>query len=173
MQNTREDIFEEPAVQRKLEEIKRAVGEKEAVDMLNATLDIFELFVFSSPFMSLLTYLCEQARHAVLYKSLNGVSIEDEFADLIRAVWGAEINSRGSKKKLLQIIAKLPAARFEDYVGRTFHNKGLLDSMEKEDRLVLLEAAEEILRPVAFQLDKGALKRIIDQSDDPSSESQE
>lgn len=116
----------------------------------------------------MLTYLCEQARHAVLFKSIYSVTIDDEFSDLIKSVWSAEINSMASKKRLRQKISRMPNAKFlrivlaGHLVARVYWTQ-----WDKEDRLILLEAAEEVLRPIAVHLDKGALKRIIDEVGEP------
>ncbi len=159
----RTEVCEEIRDHGKLGEFSGALGEKPAAELFNVIFDILEFFVVSSPFGGLITYVCEQARHAVLFKSVEGVTMDDELGELIRSVWGAEINSRASRKKLLRNIARLPNVKFLRIIlAGHFVTRVYWTQWEKEDRLILLEAAEEVLRPIALHLDKGALKRIID-----------
>ena len=163
----RVDIYEEMDAHGKLREFYRALDEKQAAELFDVVFDILEFFVVGSPIGGLIAYLCEQARHAVLFKSIDSVKIDDELGELIRSVWGAEINSRASKKKLLKNIGKLPGVKFLRMIlAGHFVTRVYWTQWDKEDRLILLEAAEEALRPIALHLDKGALKRIIDEDRD-------
>jgi nucleoside phosphorylase len=163
----RSEIFEQMKAQGKLGEFDGPEAEKKAVELFNVVFDFIEFFALSAPFGGLITYLCEQARHAVLFKSIDSIKIDDQLGELIRLVWSAEINSKASKRDLLRNIAKLPLAKFLRFIlAGHFLTRVYWTQWEKEDRLVLLEAAEEVIRPIALHLDKGALRRIIEDESD-------
>ncbi|HLG90148.1 MAG TPA: hypothetical protein VKZ79_23480, partial [Alphaproteobacteria bacterium] len=113
-------------------------------------------------------YLCEQARHKVLATSVEKSRVEGEIEGMIYSAWLADIDPKRGEAALRAAIKRLPAALFlRISLASHFLTRVYWSHWKKEDRLLLLDAAEETIRPGQFRLDKGKIKRTIENAESP------
>ena len=138
--------------------------------MVSNIADFWEFASLGEPFYAVLHHLTEHARQKVLVKSIEnsrpdndeeGVKF-DQFEELIRGVWLADIDAVAGKTELRAAIANLPRADFcrvslaSHFMVRVYWNH-----WKVEDKEVLLDAAEGALRPLNLSFDKSKIKRMI------------
>jgi hypothetical protein len=91
--------------------------------------------------------------------------------NLIARVWAAEIDAAKEKAALLDAINGLPVVPFLRYTLSThFIARVFWNHWETANRLALLDAAEEALRPIAGTIDKGKVRRMIANKEDDDGE---
>jgi hypothetical protein len=150
-----------------MEPLKNLLGEKydeqETKRLLLGFADLLEYSIVADPFHRLLGFLCEQARHRVLAPSVEHAGVAGIVQKLIHGTWLTDIDSQRGRRRLLKAIRDLPPRPFlrvalaTHYISRVYwHHSG------KANRLTLLDAAEEALKPLSASVDKGQIRRLIE-----------
>jgi hypothetical protein len=132
--------------------------------------DVLEYWFVAEPFRQLIHHLCERARHRVLGISVQNAAVSEDIEKLMHGVWLTDIDSKRGQRILRDAIRDLPTAPFLRVTLATpFMTRVYWNHWKKEDRLTLLEAAEEALKPLALSLNKPRLQRLISRSKPESS----
>jgi nucleoside phosphorylase len=138
---------------------------QELKKLVNNIADVLEFYFVSEPFRRLIHHLCERARHRVLGISVQNADIEGQIERIIHGAWLTDIDSRRGRTALRQAIRQLSAAPFLRVILAThFITRVYWSHSRKEDRLVLLDAAEESIKPLAVTFNKPRLQRYIDRT---------
>jgi hypothetical protein len=140
-------------------------------EFVAAIVDAYEFSVLGSPLRSMFGELGNVAGQAVLRRSVASVSFEAPIEELIAQVWAAEIDATKSKAALLSAIRKIPVAPFlRVSLSTHFMTRVFWNHWDRSNRLALLDAAEECMRPVYGAIDKGRVRRMIDAEEKSSEE---
>ena len=158
------------------EAMKRALTTDEAlVDMpgpenleekrsfVSGVVDIIEYAAMAEPLRRVMHFLSEQARHRVLSPSVEKAPVNGVFEKVLHGTWLIDIDPEKGRKPLREAMKALPRATFlrvtmvSHYLARVYWSH-----WKKEDRLALLDAAEDVLQPLAVEIDKAKLKRLIE-----------
>ncbi|SFV38798.1 Nucleoside phosphorylase [Devosia crocina] len=158
-----EAIKQELTTDEALAELPGEEGVDEKRRFIDGVVDILEYSAMAEPLRRVLGFLCEQARHRVLAPSVEASTVVGAIEKIIHGTWLADIDTTRGKDKLRQAIIDLPPANFfrvilaSHYLARVYWNH-----WHKEDRLHLLNAAEEVIRPLDMKINKSELKRMIE-----------
>lgn len=132
--------------------------------LISSLVDILELAALGEPFRRVVGHLCEQARHRVLATSVANTDVEHLFEKVMHATWLVDIDGKRGRQALRKAIKELPAAPFlritlaSHYLSRVYWNH-----WKKDDRLDLLDSADEVLKPISVRVsDKSELRRLIE-----------
>lgn len=129
-------------------------------------LDLLEYAAMADPLRRVIGFLCEQARHRVLAPSVANAETTGLVEAVIHGTWLVDIDATRGRLPLREAMRQLPRATFfrialaSHYLARVYwaHSK-------KEDRLILLGAAEDAIEPLEVSLNKPELKRYIDKTE--------
>ena len=154
------------------EAIKAVVGDEAAQGEIDETrryvagiVDVLEFAFLSEPVRRILHHLCEGARQKVLGTSVEKAEVSGVMESLVHGAWLADIEVGRGAGALNGAIRGLPATPFlRTALANHFLARVYWSHWKKEDRLALLDAAEEALRPFDVTLNKAELKRLIEQS---------
>jgi hypothetical protein len=125
--------------------------------------ELLELGFLQQPLRRVIEVLCEHARHRVLATSVLRATASIGMEEVIRAAWLADIDSGRGAPVLKKVIKDLPAAPFVRITLAThFLLRVYWSHWKKEDRVVLLNAAEDLLKPLQLGFNKSKLIRLID-----------
>jgi nucleoside phosphorylase len=139
--------------------------------LIDAVIDAYEFSVLGYPVRVVFEQLGNLAAQTVLRSSVSSVSPDDPMENLIARVWAAEIDAAKEKAALLDAINGLPVVPFLRYTLSThFIARVFWNHWETANRLALLDAAEEALRPIAGTIDKGKVRRMISNKEDDDGE---
>ncbi len=158
------------------EEMKRALTTDEAIaDMsgpgddeekrkfVSGVVDIIEYSALATPVRRIMHFLSEQARHRVLSPSVDKAEVTGVMEKIIHGTWLIDIDPERGRKRLKDAMKDLPRATFfritmvSHYLARVYWSH-----WKKDDRLTLLDAAEDILQPLDVDINKAQLKRLIE-----------
>lgn len=150
---TADDVLADMPGPDDLEEKRKFVG---------GMIDIFEYNAMSDPLRRTMMFLCEQARQRVLSPSVEASAVDGAMERLIKGSWLIDIDPDRGRKPLRDAMKNLPRATFlrstmvSHYITRMYwaHDK-------ESSKLALLDAAENILEPLEFGIDKARLKRLV------------
>lgn len=126
-------------------------------------IDIFEYTAMADPVRKIMTFLCEQARQRVLSTSVDAAEVSGVMERLIKGTWLIDIDPDRGRRPLRDAMRGLPRATFlrmtmvSHYMTRMYWAHG-----KKDDKLALLDAADEMLKPLEIDLNKARLKRLIE-----------
>jgi hypothetical protein len=141
------------------------VNLKEHRRIVNNLVDFVEFSFLSFPFRRIVHQLCEQARHRVLATSVEKANVSGEMESIIHATWLADIDGQRGRALLRNALRQLPTAPFLRFVlASHFVMRVYWSHWRQEDRLALLEAADETIKPLSIQFKKPELKRFISKS---------
>ena len=154
------------------EVIKAVVGDVAGQGEIDETrryiagiVDVLEFAFLSEPLRRILHHLCEGARQKVLGTSVEKAEVSGVMELLVHGAWLADIEVARGASALNGAIKGLPATPFlRSALANHFLARVYWSHWKKEDRLALLDAAEEALRPFDVNLNKAELKRLIEQS---------
>ncbi len=150
------------------DDLDKQPDESEVKRLVGTLVDILEYTFLAEPIRRVIGYLCEQARHKVLATSVEKSRVEGEIEGMIYSAWLADIDPKRGEAALRAAIKRLPAALFlRISLASHFLTRVYWSHWKKEDRLLLLDAAEETIRPGQFRLDKGKIKRTIENAESP------
>lgn len=142
---------------------------QEKIEIIEGLVDVLEYSFLSEPFRRIIHHLCEQARHRVLAPSVQKAKVEGEMERIIHAAWLTDIDSKRGSGNLKKSIKGLPVSRFFRMTLAThFLRRVYWSHWNKEDRLTLLDAAVDAMKPVQLTINKPQLKRMIE-NDKPDS----
>ena len=129
---------------------------------VDAILDIMEYATMADPVRRVMNFMCEQARQRVLATSVAGTTFDGPMERIIHGTWLADIDVNRGKSPLKDAIKNLPRATFlritlaSHYMARVYWNH-----WRKDDRLFLLDAAEEAIKPIEYSINKAELIRMV------------
>lgn len=125
--------------------------------------DILEYNAMADPLRRVMNFLSEQARHRVLSPSVDASQVNGVMEGVLKGTWLIDIDPERGRKPLRDAMRKLPRATFfrstmvSHYLARVYWAH-----WKREDRMALLDAAEDILKPLEVDIDKARLKRLIE-----------
>jgi uncharacterized protein (DUF2267 family) len=123
---------------------------------------MIEYSFLASPLSSLLGFLTENARNAVLSTSIRKSSFEDGLPKLVAAIWMADIDSKSGKAALIEQVKLLPTAIFLRAVLCThLIHRVYWHQWRQEDRTALLEVAEIVFRAMDKQIDREEIEKQL------------
>ena len=135
---------------------------QETKKLFKDLVDILEHHVMCQPVLSILGFLTDQARAKVLLNTLVNVQTTG-VANVFRAAWMCEIDPEGGRRALIESLKEVgtaPLVRIglaTHFIARVYwHHSG------KKVRLALLDLAEEAIKPLPMQFDKGRVQRQIE-----------
>lgn len=132
--------------------------------LVRRLIEVVEFSYLAEPFRRVIHYLCEQARHRVLATSVENAEVVGVMESILHAAWLSDIESKRGSAKLKEAIRSCPRAAFlRINLASHFITRVYWSHWKKEDRLALLDAAEEAIVPLHVNLDRGQLQRIIEQ----------
>jgi hypothetical protein len=121
--------------------------------MTGSLLDLMELAMLAQPFVSTMGFLTEQARHQILGSSIEKVGTSALQEEIVKNTWLADLDVRRGKGPLRASVKKLPSAPFFRIVlASHLRSRVYWVQWREEDRLALLEAAEDALYPLGLAI---------------------
>jgi hypothetical protein len=137
----------------------------EARNLIEVIVDYIELIFLQQPFLTVIGYMCEEARDPVLAESINQTSVAGLMETLIKALWLSDINTELERKELLRAIKALPEVQLlRSTIAGHLITRSYWRHWRREDRLSLLDAAHESLKGAGLNYNKTELKRMIEGS---------
>lgn len=142
---------------------------------VEAMVDLLEYAAMADPVRRVMNFMCEQARQRVLATSVANSVPTGTMEKVIHGTWLADIEPARGRGPLKAALKGLPRATFlrltlaSHYLARVYWNH-----WRKDDRLTLLDAAEEAIKPLEHSINKAELKRLVEKhvhKDDGSSAS--
>ncbi|MGA7803454.1 hypothetical protein, partial [Bradyrhizobium sp.] len=155
----------DPEVMEALKDVSEPNDEVAIERLLGGLVDVLQYSLYAAGFRRVLGQLCEGARQRVLATSVEKAVVSGPIELLIHSAWLADIESKRGRDLLVRTIKDLPATPFlRTCLAAHFLERVYWNHWRKEDRIVLLNAAEECLKGVGLNLNKGELKRYIENS---------
>lgn len=143
-----------------------------ARNIMRSIADLLEYIYMLQPFIGIVTHLCEEARDDVLPESIVNTLVEGGVEELIKNLWLSDINVSKGKKRLVDSIKSLPKSKFlRNAIATQLMARVYWKHWRKDDRLSLLDAANESLKGVGQQHKTSELQRIVEKlpdTEDPS-----
>jgi nucleoside phosphorylase len=130
-------------------------------------IELLEYGAMADPIRRVLGFLCEQARHKVLAPSVTNATPGGLMEAVIHGTWLADIDAGRGRQVLRDAIRALPRATFfrmtlaSHYLARVYWSH-----WHKDNRMLLLQAAEDAIEPLEVQINKPELKRLIEREAD-------
>lgn len=143
------------------------ISEAELDSLLDMLVDLMEYTFLTEPIDRVLDHICEQ-KDPIIGNSLESANPGEATGPLLKAVWLSSIDHRKGKPLLDQAIKETPEFRFYRQTLASFLIRRVKWKIShKPTRLLLLDAAESLLKPMQPLLDKGQIKRLVE--NDPQS----
>lgn len=156
----KEKLTEDPEILR----LSSGGGEDfdDAKKLVVGLVDMMEYVFIAEPFRRTVGALCEEAGDVVLAESLSNVTFSTEPERLIHGMWMADVDVPKGKDILIASIKNLPKALFLR-VSLTTHlmRRVFWQHWKKENRLILLDVAEESLKISGQIPEKAKYQRLI------------
>ena len=169
--NIKRDLLEDEA---EIAQFMKSEGDiAEAKRTIAGLVDVLEFMILVRPFTSVVGGLAEEARDNVLAESIVNAEVAGDFEKLVKSFWLADIDTPRGARLLSESIKNLPKARFlRVALAGQLITRAYWRHWKKENRLKLLEVAEESLKAVGLEYDKAGLQRLIqrEQQDDAKDE---
>lgn len=134
-------------------------------------MDSYEFSLLTYPLRLMFEHIGAAAGQKVLRASLASIQPDSDIENLVARIWGAEIDAVREKSALIAAIARLPPFPFlrlalsTHLLARVFW-----DHWETPNRLALLDAVNETLKPLSQTIDKGKVQRQIEKDKGNSGE---
>lgn len=135
-------------------------------DKLRSTIsdyvDMMKFICVSDPFRKVMGGIGEHAKNPILGKSILAAEVDDQFAELIRAIWLSDLelgygeDLLNEKTKTLPKISLLRICISEYLLKQVYWTHA-----KKDHRLKLLDIAEVVLKNVSLNIDSSRIKRAI------------
>ncbi len=160
-----DDLRSELTKDEVLADMPGPVDAAEKKRFVEALLDILKYSALADPVRRVLAFLCEQARHRVLAPSIAAVTLDGPVERIVHGTWLTDVDSRRGASPLRKAIRELPRATFfritlaSHYLARVYWNHWSMDN-----RLILLDAADEAIKPIEAIIDKDRIKRMVERS---------
>lgn len=133
---------------------------------VESIIDVMEYAILAQPIRQIFGYLAEQARHPALYMSVDKSEVEGKLERLIKASWMVDLMPKNGKKFLKESMRDLPRASFLRYtIASHYLSRLFWAHWDKENRTVMLEAAQDVVKPLGVNIDKPKLERLIKDND--------
>ena len=128
--------------------------------------DMMKFLCVSDPFRKVMGSLGDHAKNPILGKSLLAAEMDDQFAELIRAIWLSDLelgygeDLLNEKTKTLPKISLLRICISEYLLKQVYWTHA-----KKDHRLKLLDIAETVLKKVSLNIDSSKIKKAIKDED--------
>jgi hypothetical protein len=161
-QSLKEKLTEDPEILKNLSAGEGADDFDDAKKLVVGLVDMMEYVFVAEPFRRAVGTLCEEASDVVLAQSLANVTFNTEPERVIHGMWMADIDVAKGKELLIGSIKELPKALFLR-VSLTTHlmRRVFWQHWKKDDRLALLDVAEESLKISGQIPEKAKYQRLI------------
>ena len=124
--------------------------------------DMMKFFCVSDPFRKVVGGLGDHAKNPILGKSLLAAEVDDQFAELIRAIWLSDLELGYGEELLNEKTKTLPKISLLRICISEYLLKQVYWTHAKKDhRLKLLDIAETVLKKVALNFDSSKIKKAI------------
>jgi hypothetical protein len=161
----KKELTSDTVISNVLEQGEPDVDRDEITRLISSVADVLEFYFLAEPFRRIVHHLCEQGRHRVLGISVENADVTGQMESIIHGAWLTDIDSKRGRSILGTAIRGLPPAPFlRVTLASHFLTRVYWSHWDSGDRLVLLEAADEAIKPVAIRLNKGRLQRLIDKT---------
>ena len=140
---------------------------EEARTVAGIIVDLLEYLYKVQPIAGATTYICEEARDIVLAESIANTTVEPGIEELLRNLWLSDIDAPRGKKPLTDTIKKLPKAKFLRHaIAAQLMSRVFWSHWRKDDKLSMLDVADESLKGVGIRRKTGQLQRLIEKLPD-------
>ena len=137
---------------------------KQQKQIISDIVTMVEFQILATPLKSVLGFLAENARNAVLASSIRKCSIPSGLPTLIAATWLADIDSVGGREALVREIKSMPPGVFVrvvlaiHLVYRVYWHK-----WRHEDRSALIQAAEEAFKSADLRFNRSDIEHNLEE----------
>jgi len=133
---------------------------------VGSIIDVMEYAILAQPIRQIFGYLAEQARHPALYMSVDKSEVEGKLETLIKASWMVDLMPKSGRKFLKESMKALPRASFLRYtIASHYLSRLFWAHWDKENRTIMLEAAQDVVKPLGVNIDKPKLEKLIKTKD--------
>ncbi|HCW67162.1 hypothetical protein [Thalassospira lucentensis] len=147
-----------------------ASDEVEAKKFLFNLIDVVEISQLSEPFRRTVSMLCEQAGQSVLASTIESSEAGDFLSEILRCIWLADLSHSKGKSPLQDALTKVPREPFiATILAQHFLDRVYWSHWKKEQKLLMLDAAESVVKKINQSFDKSKLKRVIERDGPKSS----
>lgn len=159
----KEELLADEEFLRSLARSEKKNDVADAKRTIEGLVDALEFIFLGEPLRRIIGSLCEEARDNVLAESIANVVPDNQIDDLIHSIWLSDVDTPRGRAGLMKAIKQLPKARFlRVNLAQHLIERVYWKHWKKEDRLSLLDAADESLKVIGRQYDKSELKRLIE-----------
>jgi len=140
--------------------------EKEYERIVSSLIDFVEFVALSEPLERIVNHLLDQGQQPIIGNSLAKAKNIGGLKPLIKGLWLTNINRQAGNAALNEAVAELPEARFfRSTLTSIIIYRVRWKLSQKPTRYTLLDAAQEIVKPINPSLDKGEMRRFVDRDD--------
>ena len=133
--------------------------------VLSSLVEFVEYMSLSFPLERIINHLLDQAQQTIIGNSVAKVTPDGALGPLLKGLWLSNIDKKMGEETLNAAVRDLPDARFLRMILTyllIYRIKWKLSS--KPLRYYLLDVAQEVIRPLNPNLNKGELQRLVDAS---------
>ena len=124
---------------------------------LDGFLDLTEMHMLSLPFRGVVGYICDRAQNPVLASSIMKVPVTGPVEKILHSLWLCDLSPKEGFDQLSENVKDLPPSIFfRSNVATHLLSRAFWSHWKPQDRLYLLDAAQEILKAENRQLIVGA-----------------
>ena len=124
--------------------------------------DMMKFICVSDPFRKVMGGIGDHAKNPILGKSLLAAEVDEQFAELIRAIWLSDLELGYGEDLLNEKTKSLPKTSLLRICISEYLLKQVYWTHAKKDhRLKLLDIAESILKKVSLNIDSSKIKKAI------------
>lgn len=139
-------------------------------NIVSSLVDMLEMSTLVGPFRRMLNHLQEEARHKILVPPIMNISSDSKIVNLLRGIWIADLDEKLGKSELSSAIKELPQAPFLRFAIAThFLHRVYWSISDRNVRLNLLEAANQLVKPMGRTIPVGDIDRELERQEDSKS----
>lgn len=144
---------------------------KQFNEIITTFVDLVQYASIGQPFAAVATQLLDQAQHLIIGHSIAGVKGNTQMEELLRGLWLAHIDPKEGASVFGSAIKNLPRALFlRSLLVSLLIYRVKWSVAGKGARQYLIDAAEELVKPINGSFDKGGLERFLKRLDKESTE---
>lgn len=129
--------------------------------------DLMKFMCVSDPFRKVIGGIGDHGKNPILGKSLSAVETDDQFSELIRAIWLSDLELGYGEDKLHEATKNLPKiSLLRICISEYLLKQVYWTHAKKEHRLKLLDIAETVLKKVSLNIDSSKIKKAIKKEDE-------
>lgn len=159
----KQDLVQDRSLLKDMSGGEEEFDEEKAKRGVESLVDLLEYSLVTHPFRAIVQCLCEEARDGVLAESVVHTDVEGSLEQLLKGIWLADLDTPTGVRLLKQAIKAVPNAKLlrmslaSHLIARVYWRH-----WDRENRLKLLDAAQESLKAAGLAYDKEGLKRLIE-----------